>query len=212
MWFSLILLSVVAAVGASNNYADLIHSQHEQGISVTEGFHNVLDSSSEAPTQKSLRSQRLHEQISSTTYPPTDEDRHLMARMHHEFPNESRNLQISSTIQVPIYVHMLLNESAPLLNHTHIIPFVRTLNKAFKSSPFYFVLNGIDATFNNTYAQCENETIFKSQTRGLAEDDGSDVLHIWICNTNSLSPGYVGWSYFPPITRSLESYMDGLGE
>ena len=148
------------------------------------------------------------------TYDPTDEERILMAQAHHEWrgQNHGRKLQ-DSTIEIPVYIHVLLPETnAMQVTELQTIRFMNTLNKGFRDSPFTFVHYGTSTTYNNTYAVCREEEAFKTETRATADQDGSDVLHMWICDTNADYPNSIGYTYFPPLTRISARALDGIGK
>ncbi|GKY98135.1 hypothetical protein MPSEU_000771300 [Mayamaea pseudoterrestris] len=146
-----------------------------------------------------------------STHDPTDEERLLMAQAQQTWTsNPNRRRLQQEIIEIPVYMHMLLATNAPTLTQMQLKKYVNTLNRGFKSSPFQFVLYQSDITYNNTYATCQEETAFKSETRSKVAQDGPDVLHLWICDTNANSPGSVGYSYFPPITQSSFKDLDGV--
>ena len=148
------------------------------------------------------------------TYDPTDDERILMARIHHEWrgQNQGRHLQ-ETTIQIPVYIHVMLPERNALeVTDAQTTRFMNTLNKGFSASPFRFVLYGTSKTYNNTYAICREEAAFKTETRAMTDQDGTDVLHMWICDTNADYPNSIGYTYFPPITRVSARALDGIGK
>ncbi|GKY98136.1 hypothetical protein MPSEU_000771400 [Mayamaea pseudoterrestris] len=180
--------------------------------------HHVPATTAITPRPSLLRSRQLKEmQVVGAedfcdTHPPTDHERLLMAQTHHKWQQEHQGRRILQevSIQIPVHMHMLLKQDAVVLTNQQIRKFVNTLNGAFASSPFEFVLYGTDITYNDSYAECREEAAFKKATRSLIEQDGTDVLHLWICDTNAVSKGSAGYSYFPPVTQSSSSDLDGV--
>jgi hypothetical protein len=176
------------------------------------------------PTSEQIRRVSLRSRQTKTALPmndfcstndPTDEERILMARTHHEWRQrkQDRKLQESETIDIPVSIHILLQEDDPqLVSFRQVNRYIKTLNKGFGDSPFKFTLYSSDTTYNDTYAKCREEASFKQETRASTDQDGADVLHLWLCETNADNPGRLGYSYFPPITRTSYSSYDGVGE
>lgn len=222
----LLLLPIVGAATASWN-------QPASTLSGPGTFrdHNIPASSNddvEAKTSSSesehsfMRSRKAVEQVERSkigqrsfcsTYDPTEEERLLMALTHQQWRSRHKGRKLQETnIEIPVYIHMLLAQDSPRLTNEQTKRYVNVLNRGFKGSPFKFALHGLDTTYNNTYARCQEEASFKKETRTRVEFDGPDVLHLWICDTNADAPGSVGYTYFPPIVQSSSSFLDGVGK
>jgi len=85
--------------------------------------------------------------------------------------------------------------------------FMRKLNQAYRSTPFWFRLLGHDEHVHGVWAACRDEIGFKRETRV----EGSDVLNVYVCDTDASQPGMVGYAHFPPVLRGDNPELDGVG-
>jgi len=120
--------------------------------------------------------------------------------------HQNRNLRETSYV-VPVYFHVFKeSNSKGTLQPYNRDNFISKLNTAFKDTPFVFRLRGHGERVNPDWSQCLDERGFKTATRV----DGTEVLNIYVCNTNAKKRGLVGFAHYPPILNK-HRLLDGVG-
>ena len=143
------------------------------------------------------------------TLPVSSQQKGEMSHAHAEWKSRQAGRNLAETNYViPTYIHVMQkSKRVGVLSSDDKLQFMASLNHGFRDTPFTFELYGSDSTINPTWFRCEDEASYKEATRV----DGSDVLNIYVCNTNAKEYGTVGYSIYPPVAKSFRSTYDGVG-
>ena len=156
---------------------------------------------------RQLSLQSMHSDC-GTHVPPEDEVVRLTeAHQKWQRSNVGRMSSLAQeVIRIPTYFHILRGPNVGSLNRSIITDmFMPKLNKGFQSTPFKFVLKGIDKTVDMELYMC-NRTIFPDKKKQL-RIGGDNAMNVYVCNT--LAEEQNGWATYPSATFNALPY-DGV--
>ena len=120
--------------------------------------------------------------------------------------NKQRRLG-STSYTIPVYLHVIKkNKVVGSLSKLSQRKFIKTLNRGFKGTAFSFYLAGVDEVINSAWHVGQDESGFKTALRV----NGTNVMNVYVLDTNAQQGGQIGYTYFPPITLSGANALDGV--
>ena len=115
----------------------------------------------------------------------------------------------SATVEV--YWHVITGNGEGNLTAKQIRDQIAVLNKTFAGGEggadtgFSFSLAGVDRTENPKWYTTNSTGAEHAMKQTLKRGDDSD-LNVY----STLGGGYLGWAYYPSITETNQSYLDGI--
>ncbi|GKY91468.1 hypothetical protein MPSEU_000119100 [Mayamaea pseudoterrestris] len=144
------------------------------------------------------------------TESPTHDEMSLMNKAvtswKQDFRNRNRRLAATS-YDIQVYMHIIKkSQQEGDLSKNSQRKFLRKLNNKFSATPFTFTLANVDRIVNENWHLGQDESGFKAALRV----NGTNVLNVYVLNTNAKAAGTIGYSYFPPIVYSGANVLDGV--
>jgi hypothetical protein len=134
--------------------------------------------------------------LSCATVEPSAVEREVIEARSRPRPRHSA-LRVAGSVRVPVYFHVI-RKGTGIANGDIPQQFIddqmAVLNRAFKSSPFYFTLMGVDRTTNSTWFTALPGSTAESQMKNALNRGSAEVLNLY---TNGMGAGMLGHATFP---------------
>ena len=111
---------------------------------------------------------------------------------------------------VPVYFHVIADGSVGSLTDRQIRAQIAVLNDGFDGSEggtntgFTFTLAGTTRTDNAAWFALSGSS--ETQMKQALKQGGDNAMNVY----STSGAGALGWAYFPSITESSQSYLDGV--
>jgi len=124
-------------------------------------------------------------------------DDRLMSFLRDRHARGLATVRTPGSVTVPVWFHVI-NQGSGAANgdvpQSQIDDQITVLNAAYASTPFRFVLAGVDRTTNATWFAMTPGSTAESQAKKALRQGGAETLNLYSANP---SGGLLGWATFP---------------
>lgn len=125
---------------------------------------------------------------------PTDEEQAMVRAQVDRWLAERGGTSTGAAVSIPVWFHVIRNNSTGNVSSTQINNQISVLNNAFSGTGFSFFLAGTTNTNNRRWFNGCGSSGRESQMKQALAVDPANNLNIYTCNP---SGGILGWAYFP---------------